>query len=380
MTQKGVGMIQDNRAYREQLKILAEENIPWKDLRGRSILVAGATGQICSCLIDCLMYRNEIFNDGIKIYALCRNLNKAKRCFKKYLEPPYNHLFVLLVHDVSAPFDSAVNFDYIIHAATSAQPADHSQKPVELVKSIVLGAINLLDYALKANPKKFLYISSSAVYGNENLARQDICEDYHGRINCAAAASAYAEGKRVAECLCGCYNNEYALNTLIARPGYVFGIDNAKENNRAEMQFVKAVMERKNIVLKSAAKQIRTYSYLFDAILGLLYVLLLGKIGESYNVANNNSAMSIRDFAKSLADITGTKLVFENPDDERNLNPELYGNGILNIKKLEALGFRQKFDIKDGQLTMLRILQPPPPRRIEKTDFSIYINWLIEAA
>jgi nucleoside-diphosphate-sugar epimerase len=359
-------MIQDNTAYRAQLKVLAGEHIPWEELRGCNVLIAGATGQICSCLIDCLMYRNEIFDDSIKIYALCRNVDKANSCFKKYLHPSYHRLFFLLVHDVSIPFNSDLKFDYIIHAATSTQPLDHSQRPVEIIKSTVLGAINLLDYAREAGSKKFLYISSAAIYGHENMARQDIHEDYYGHINCADAASAYAESKRIAECLCNCYNSEYKLNALIARPEYVYGIDNTKENNRAEMQFVNTVIRHKNIILKSAANQIRTYSYLFDTILGLLYILLLGDIGESYNIANNNSAISIREFAQSLADITGTALEFENPDDEKNLNAGFCGNGILNIEKLEALGYKQKFDIKGGQLNMVEILRhemhlPPPP-------------------
>jgi nucleoside-diphosphate-sugar epimerase len=273
----------------------------------------------------------------------------------------------LIAHDVSIPFNSSVKFDYIIHAAASTQPSDHSQRPIEIIKSTVFGAINLLDYAREAGSKKFLYISSSAIYGNENMARQDIREDYYGHINCAAVASAYAESKRIAECLCNCYNSEYKLNALIARPGYVFGIDNTKENSRAEMQFMNTVIKHKNIILKTAANQIRTYSYLFDTVIGLLYILLLGDIGESYNIANNNSAISIREFAQSLADITGTALEFENPDDERNVNTELYGNGILNIEKLEALGYRQKFDIKSGQLNMMEILgyEMYPPRSKE---------------
>jgi nucleoside-diphosphate-sugar epimerase len=74
-------------------------------------------------------------------------------------------------------------------------------------------------------------------------------------------------------------------------------------------------------------------------------------------VADGNSAVSIREFAQSLADITGTALEFENPADKDTFLPPSGGNGIIDIKKLESLGYKSMYNIRDGQINTLEILE-----------------------
>jgi nucleoside-diphosphate-sugar epimerase len=122
------------------------------------------------------------------------------------------------------------------------------------------------------------------------------------------------------------------------------------------MQFFKTVLNKENIILKTTGNQLRSYSYIFDTVPALLYILLLGEKNEVYNVVSNNSTVSIREFAQSLADITGTALEFENPADKDAFLPPPRGNGIVDIKKLESLGYKSMYNIRDGQINTLEIL------------------------
>ena len=65
--------------YHEDIRLVASEELPWGSLRNKSVLISGASGLICSFLVDVLMYRNETFKDNITVYAISRNTEAAMR-------------------------------------------------------------------------------------------------------------------------------------------------------------------------------------------------------------------------------------------------------------------------------------------------------------
>jgi nucleoside-diphosphate-sugar epimerase len=347
-------MITESLLYEEDLKSVINEPLPWNRLNNHSILITGANGLISSCFVDCLMYRNKIFDSNISVYALCRNKEKAENRFDSYLD---NNNFNLIIQDVCEPLNSDIKFDYIIHAASNAHPVAFATAPVETMKPNILGTVNLLDYAKKYNPEKFLFVSSTEVYGRNDSGTEGLGEDYCGYTDCTHVRSAYPESKRASETLCVSYGVEYGVNTSIVRPGYIYGPTLLEDNTRADVQFIKNALNGKNIIMKSAGLQLRSYCYVSDTVSAMLYVMLFGENGNAYNIANKNCKVTIREFAQTVADIAGVKVVFENPNDIEKSGYSLVGNGVLDATKLEELGWRGKISLDNGLSRTINILK-----------------------
>ena len=348
-------MISENLLYKEDLKSVTNEPLPWNKLENCSVLITGANGLIASFFVDCLMHRNKISSGDISVYALCRNKEKGENRFKNYSEDGNFHL---IIQDVCEPLNLNIKFDYIVHAASNAHPVAFATAPVETMQANILGSINLLEYAKKYNPEKFLFVSSGEIYGqNDSGINNGLKEDYSGYIDCVNLRSAYPQSKRVSETLCVSYNKQYGINTVIARPCHIYGATMIDDNTRADAQFIRNALNGENIVMKSAGNQLRSYCYVSDTVSAMLYIILLGENGNAYNIANKNCTVTIREFAETAANIAGVKVVFENPDDVEKSGYSLVGNAVLDANKLESLGWTGKISLESGLSKIINILR-----------------------
>lgn len=141
---------------------LLELGIPLEKLKGCNILVTGGNGLIASSFIDALIYINREKDLGMTVFSLCRNAEKANQRFHSYVE---RKDFQLLIQDVTDPLDDALEFQYIIHAASAAHPSAFNETPVDVMKANFLGTLNLLEYTVRHKNTRFLFVSSSEVYG-----------------------------------------------------------------------------------------------------------------------------------------------------------------------------------------------------------------------
>ena len=118
----------DNSIYREDIKYVASLELPWEKLGKKSILITGASGLIGSFLIDVLMERN-LHGLNCKVYALGRNLDKAKNRFQKYWASP---LFEFVSHDIneSLELDNADRVDFVVHLASNTHPVAYATDPI----------------------------------------------------------------------------------------------------------------------------------------------------------------------------------------------------------------------------------------------------------
>lgn len=333
------------KIYQDDLERVCNEALPFERLKDKSILVSGANGLIGSGLIDVIMKLNEKFIYNIRVLALCRNKKKAQERFGEYYKNP---LFLIIEGDVMNPLPKELRCDYIIHAASNAHPIAYATEPVETMKANLLGTIQLLEFALKNPIQRFMFISSSEIYGENISNTPDFNEDDCGYVNSMKERSCYPESKRAAETLCVSYDKQYNIDTVVARLGYVYGITVNENNTRADIQFMKQAETGQDIVLKSDGLQKRSYCYLSDVISGLLFILLQGKRREAYNIANLKSNITIRDFAYTLAEEAGVKVIFENPADVEIQGFSKIKNSVLNSAKLEALGWEARVDHKEG--------------------------------
>ena len=163
--------IWNSSTYREDMKA-ALSAIDIESLRGKRILVTGATGLICSAIVDLLLCCNLESGAAIEIYAAGRDREKIVKRFAHGLK---NGL-IPVIYDATNAVDFDFAVDYIIHGASNASPDKYVSEPVDTMLANVLGISNLLEYAKSCGVEKTVYISSSEVYGVLTHGKP-LCED-----------------------------------------------------------------------------------------------------------------------------------------------------------------------------------------------------------
>lgn len=336
-------MVYENSIYKNAIDAVACE-IPIDE---GGFLITGASGLIGSCIVDVLLSANIIYGKKFSIYAVGRNADKLAQRFGNN---PGVHF---VAQNIVDPIDIE-GLDYIIHAASNADPRSYALYPVETILTNIIGAKNVLDYC-RANHARVLFTSTFEVYGY--LDRDEYSENEFGTIDLNYIRNCYPDSKRTAEMLFKSYHDEYGVDCVIARLSSIYGPTMQKDDSKAHAQFLRNALVGEDIVLKSKGTQRRTYCYVIDAVSGLLAVLFNGKSGEAYNVANENSIATIAEVAETIAELSKTKVIYDFPDEvERKgfSNPQ---NCVLNTDKIKALGWSGKYDLKQGLKDTLDILR-----------------------
>lgn len=315
------------------------------------ILITGATGLIGTSLINKILDDNDAGCKEYCVTALVRNEEKAKKRFEAELN---RNDFGLLVGDVTnkETFDNG-EWNYIIHAAGNSHPKAFSLNPVETMTANLLGTMNLLEYSKNHNVKKMLYLSTGEIYGNAPITSDDGWdENTSGTIDSMNPRSCYPESKRAAETLCVSCFKEYGVNVTIARLGYIFGASITEENSRADAQFLRNALAGEDIVMKSKGEQLRSYCYVKDCTNALMCLLKNGANGEAYNVTNKNCTHTIREYAKTLAETFGVKVVFDIPDEIEKSGYSTMKKEVLNPDKLYGLGWKPEYSLREAMEDM----------------------------
>ena len=307
------------------------KDLPWEKLSKCNLLVTGATGLIGSCLVEVLMTNP---NKDYQVYALGRNEKRAESRFRQFLDDPSFHF---LLGDITQPLASDVPFHFIIHAASNGSPNFFVNHPVEVMKSNLFGVTNLIEYGLGHDMKRFLYVSTGEVYGVNEAAIMN--ESSYGYVDILNTRSCYPSSKRAAETLAMCYAGEYGANVVVARPCHTYGPHFTESDNRVYAQFIRNVLNGEDIVMKSEGTQYRSWCYVEDCVSALLYILLKGKNGEAYNIADKNSVVTIRELAETIAQIAGRKVVMQVPSDIEKKGITPIKRAVFDTAKLEALGW-----------------------------------------
>ena len=324
-----------------------------EELTGEEVLVTGCTGLICSAVVDLFIRWNETHKKVIKIIAAGRDINKIKKRFHPYSDKEY---FKVVRFDATIS-DFAFDFtcDYIINGAGNAFPGKIIQEPVETMLSTFIGLRNLLVYAQKSKVKRVLHISSSEVYGKKVNDEPSKIND-HGWIDILNPRSSYSIGKCAAETLCASFADEYGVDSVIVRPGHIYGPTANESDNRVSSAWAYAAARGKDMVMKSDGSQIRSYCYCLDSASAILTVLLKGQSIHAYNISNPDSIISIKDMACILSRTAGVTLKIELPteDERKGFNP--MKNSSLDSKELLELGWIGLFDAETGFSHTVRIL------------------------
>lgn len=336
-----------NVIVRSDMEEMLRADLPWDRLEGKSCLVTGANGMIATYMVYLLMSLVRDKKMDIRVIALSRNQKRAEDLFVDFLKDSH---FELLIQDVCDPISIIGRLDYIFHFAGNASPYYIKNDPVGIMKSNLLGTINVFELAREKKIDKVIFASTREVYG-ENEKENILTETSFGRLNCLDSRSCYPESKRAAETLCKSYFLQYGVNFNTVRIAHTYGPGMKLDNDgRVMADLLNFVVKGENIILRSQGNALRAFCYVTDTILGLIYVLFYGDDADAYNLANEKEEISIRSLAEMLVNINPSEELKVIVDIRENLSG-LYCDYIrirLNTLKLERLGWCPKVMLRDG--------------------------------
>lgn len=331
----------ENQLYVDDLKRVLKSIELDKDI---SILLTGATGLVGSFLTDVFWLYNKTSRFNICVTLTSRNYEKLQKRFPYLLQ---DDNFKMLERNVEDHIGNEEKYDYIINAASNADPGTYAKYPVETIKTNILGTINVLEYAKCHSNTRVLFTSTMEVYG-KGIRTDSFKENQYGLIDYNEIRSCYPESKRTSELLMRSYAEEYHCDIVIARLGYIYGPTMTKTDNKVVAQFINNALEKRNIILKSSGEQKRSYCYIADTVLGILTVLFKGRSGEAYNIANEQSVITISELAEKAAEINHVKVEYAAPSALEKKGFSSPQDAILNTEKLQELGFAPYYSIKEG--------------------------------
>lgn len=300
-----------------------------------TFLVTGAAGFIGSNLCEALL------NKGCKVKAL-DDLSTGKQENIDLFLGNLNYTFIKGdIKDLEVCLKACEGVDYVLHQAAWGSVPRSLEMPLFYNKNNIEGTLNMLEAARQNGVKKFVYASSSSVYGDEpNLPKIEGCE---GNL-----LSPYALTKRCDEEWAKLYTKFYGLDTYGMRYFNVFGRRQDPDGAYAAVipKFLKQLMHGETPTINGDGKQSRDFTYIDNVIEANLKACLAPHeaAGEAFNIAYGGREFLI-DIYYGLAKALGVNI-------EPNFGPDRKGDikhsnaDISKAKKL--LGYDPDYSFEDG--------------------------------
>lgn len=347
----------------EDLEIIANSNLEFEKFKNKTIFITGATGLVGSQIARAYAYCNYKLKLNMTIILFIRNKEKARSLYGDLLSRGNIEIIEGDVLDCPEKYMNANRtIDYIVHAASITTSKAMISNPVDVINISVNGTKNMLDLAYRHNVKGFIYISSMEMYGQFDRESLKINESDLGYLDILNVRSNYPESKRMCENMCIGYMKQYHVPVYIARLSQTFGAGILQGENRVFAQFARSVMNGQDIVLHTKGLSEGNYCYTRDMVLAIMTILLKGKIGNAYNVVNEETHTSIAGMAKMVAEKIANnkiKVIFDIPEE----NIYGYANDTkmkLSSAKLQCLGWKPSVNLEEAYRRMISEMRNMP--------------------
>jgi UDP-glucose 4-epimerase len=305
-------------------------------LSGKRILVTGGAGFIGTTLARRLVEANEI--------VAVDNLHRDALTHTDLIEHPNFSFHRGDILDAELITDLARGATHLVHCAAIAGVDQVLESPVRTMRVDLIGTYNVLEAtkATRDTIERYVGFSTSEVFGTHAF---NVGEAHVTTIGSVGEARwTYAVAKLAAEHLARAYHDEFGLPIVSVRPFNVYGP--GQIGGGAIRAFIETALEGSDLVVRGDGSQIRAWCYVDDMVEALLLVLERDKaVGETFNIGNARSTVTIYDLAQRIRRLTGSKvdIVFE---PHRSPDVEIR---IPNVDKARAvLGFEAGVDLDDG--------------------------------
>jgi UDP-glucose 4-epimerase len=305
-------------------------------LQGKRIFITGGAGFIGTTLARQLVDENEVI-------AL-DNLHRDALSATDLAEHPNFTLHEADVLDAAAVSELARGATHIVHCAAIAGVDTVLASPVRTMRVNLIGTYNVLEAAVATEDtlERLIDFSTSEVFGTHAY---NVREGQVSTIGSVGEARwTYAVSKLAGEHMAHAYHDELRVPTVTVRPFNVYGP--GQIGGGAIRAFIEAALAGNDLTVRGDGAQIRAWCYVDDMVEAVRLCLEHpNAIGQSFNIGNPRSAVTIFDLAQRIKRITGCpgEIVFAPLE---YVDVELR---IPNVEKArEAIGFDAVVELDDG--------------------------------
>jgi nucleoside-diphosphate-sugar epimerase len=260
-------------------------------------VITGGSGFIGTWLTLSWVYAHKKFGGGGKLLVTSRN-SESNRHLLESINPfaPVTYLDSDIREFVMPPdFENS----FLVHAATPASDELNRSNPDLMLSIVVDGQKQVVLESKRVNVKRFLFLSSGAVYGPQPLDLPYLSEEMFNPSHNSSANSAYGEGKRISEGIGNRALHESGLQFVTARLFAFLAPYLPMDTHFAAGNFLSQATNALPITISSGGGSQRTYQYGSDMVVWLWSLLVKGQAGEAYNVGSDQ-AVSILGLAQTI--------------------------------------------------------------------------------
>jgi dTDP-glucose 4,6-dehydratase len=279
------------------------------------IFVTGGTGFVGSWLIESIAYANRTTQLGCEVTALVlpeeAHSERAEGLRRlRGVQVVLGDVRRLALRDNEVRASVARSFDAVIHAAIHVDATTIAHDPIPTLDSAVDGTRSVLEFARVIQARRFLFVSSGAVYGAQPPSLDQLDEAFAGAPQPFSADAVYAEGKRIGETMCACYARSYGLEAIVARCFAFVGPRLPLDRHFAMGNFIRDALAGGPIIVQGDGMAVRSYLHAADLTVWLLALLCDGAPGRAYNVGSP-AGVAIGDVANLVAAAAGPRVRVE---------------------------------------------------------------------
>lgn len=308
-------------------------------IENKKIFITGGAGFIGSTLVGMIIDKNEV--------TVYDNFGRDSLSGKEFA----NHKNLTIIRgdilDYERLSHAMSDHTHIIHCAAVAGVDSVISNPTNAMRVNMIGSANVLEAASKLDKKKVervLCFSTSEVFGSSCFRSDENDTTSIGVVG--EARWVYAIAKLAEEHLAHAYFKQFGLPTVCVRPFNIYGPGQVGPG--AMKIFIERAIKNEDIFIHGDGIQIRAWCYVDDMIEGVLLALTHPRaIGESFNIGNHRTVVTIYGLAETIVRVLNSKskIKFINKD---------YADVELRVpstkKALELIGYRARVDLEEGIL------------------------------
>ncbi|MCH9637316.1 MAG: NAD(P)-dependent oxidoreductase [Candidatus Rickettsiella isopodorum] len=294
----------DNLLSKDLNDILSQTLTIWNELKDQRIFITGGTGFLGTWILESFVWINKKLKLNAEAVILTRDAESFLKKCPHLINDKALQFYEGNILDFKYPKGK---FSYVIHAATDSNYTRVSSW--EMLETIIEGTKHTLEFAKNSSVKKFLFISSGAIYGKQSGV--DVINESHlSRLEATGLMPSYAIGKFIAEYMSNLYAREYQFDLKIARCFAFFGPYVPLNLHFAIGNFIHNRLKNETILIKGDGHSFRSYLYIADVCIWLWTILFQGKNLTAYNVGSHEK-YSIEEMAHRIANCMEPKVMIK---------------------------------------------------------------------